>query len=220
MLRAIGKNNAAGRAPLLLKIAVAGVLAFLYVPFLIILLYAFSTEDATFTFPPPGLTLAWFGVAWARDDIWQALGLSLRVAVVSTAIALVFGTLAAMAVTMPGSAIGSSSRNEIASRPKNALRYTASEASVPSTSAMPVDTAATRSESPIACHTSSRAQATPNQLSVRPGGGKVKVESSVLNAYRMMIRNGRYRNASTPATARRSGQRVRGAVAWEFTCIS
>ena len=98
MLRAIGKNNAAGRAPLLLKIAVAGVLAFLYVPFLIILLYAFSTEDATFTFPPPGLTLAWFGVAWARDDIWQALGLSLRVAVVSTAIALAFGTLAAMAV--------------------------------------------------------------------------------------------------------------------------
>jgi putative spermidine/putrescine transport system permease protein len=86
------------RAPLLLKLAVAVVLAFLYIPFLIILLYAFTTEDSTFTFPPPGLTLEWFGVAWARSDIWQALGLSLRVAAISTAIALALGTLAAMAV--------------------------------------------------------------------------------------------------------------------------
>ncbi len=86
------------RAPLLLKLATAGVLAFLYVPFLIIILYAFSTEDATFTFPPPGLTLRWFGVAWARDDVWQAISLSLRVAAVSTTVALVLGTLAAMAV--------------------------------------------------------------------------------------------------------------------------
>ena len=86
------------RAPLLLKLAVAAVLAFLYVPFAVIILYAFSTEDATFTFPPPGLTLRWFGVAWARDDVWQALGLSLRVAAVSTLIALVLGTMAAMAV--------------------------------------------------------------------------------------------------------------------------
>ena len=85
-------------APLALKIAVAGVLAFLYVPFLIILLYAFSTEDATFTFPPPGLTLAWFGVAWGRPDIWAALWLSLRVATIATAVALVLGTLAALAV--------------------------------------------------------------------------------------------------------------------------
>src|SRR5215212_9783451 len=56
-------------APLLLKLAVVAALAFLYVPFLVILLYAFSTEDATFTFPPPGLTLDWFGVAWGRPDI-------------------------------------------------------------------------------------------------------------------------------------------------------
>lgn len=86
------------RAPFLLKLAVVAVLAFLYVPFLIIVLYAFTIEDSTFTFPPPGLTLAWFGVAWERADIWRALGLSLRVAAVSTAIALVLGTLAALAV--------------------------------------------------------------------------------------------------------------------------
>lgn len=96
--RAGATNEAAPRAPFLLKLAVAAVLAFLYIPFLIILLYAFTTEDSTFTFPPPGLTLGWFGVAWARSDIWQALGLSLRVAAISTAIALALGTLAAMAV--------------------------------------------------------------------------------------------------------------------------
>src|SRR5215217_5390172 len=86
------------RAPLLLTLAVVAALAFLYLPFLVILLYAFSTEDATFTFPPPGLTLDWFGVAWARADIWAALGLSLRVAAVATLIALILGTLAALAV--------------------------------------------------------------------------------------------------------------------------
>jgi putative spermidine/putrescine transport system permease protein len=103
MLRTASKSIATTRsrragAPIALKLAVAAVLAFLYVPFLIIVLYAFSTEDATFTFPPPGLTLDWFGVAWGRSDIWAALGLSLRVAAIATAIALVLGTLAALAV--------------------------------------------------------------------------------------------------------------------------
>jgi len=89
MLRSITKPDTAARsdrigAPWLLKLAVVAALAFLYLPFLVILLYAFSTEDATFTFPPPGLTLDWFGVAWGRADIWAALGLSLRVAAVST----------------------------------------------------------------------------------------------------------------------------------------
>ena len=41
---------------------------------------------------------AWFGVAWDRPDVWAALALSLRVATAATAIALVLGTLAALAV--------------------------------------------------------------------------------------------------------------------------
>ena len=49
-------------------------------------------------FPPPGLTTRWFGVAFEREDIRQALGLSLQVAAVSTAVAMVLGTLAAAAV--------------------------------------------------------------------------------------------------------------------------
>ncbi len=64
----------------------------------IILLYAFNVEDATFSFPPPGLTLNWLTVAWNRSDIWAALSLSLRVAVSTTAVALLLGTMAAAAV--------------------------------------------------------------------------------------------------------------------------
>jgi putative spermidine/putrescine transport system permease protein len=61
-------------------------------------LYAFSTEDKSFVFPLPGLTTRWFLVAWSRPDIWDALVLSLKVAAVSTAVALVLGTMAAAAV--------------------------------------------------------------------------------------------------------------------------
>jgi putative spermidine/putrescine transport system permease protein len=77
---------------------VGGVLLFLHAPFAIIVLYCFTTEDASFRFPPPGLTLEWFRIAWQRDDVWAALLLSLRVAACATALALVLGTLAAAAV--------------------------------------------------------------------------------------------------------------------------
>jgi putative spermidine/putrescine transport system permease protein len=86
------------RAPVALKAAVLGVLLFLHLPFAIIILYAFTTDDASFRFPPPGLTLGWLQVAWNRPDIWAALGLSLRVAAAATCAALLLGTLAAAAV--------------------------------------------------------------------------------------------------------------------------
>ena len=73
-------------------------LAFMHIPVLIIILYAFTTEDRTYQFPPPGLTLHWFEVAFGRADIWQALSLSLGVAACATALALVLGTLAAFAL--------------------------------------------------------------------------------------------------------------------------
>ncbi|HVE86200.1 MAG TPA: ABC transporter permease [Myxococcales bacterium] len=73
-------------------------LLFLHAPVLLILLYAFTTDAASFTFPPPGYTLRWFAVAWDRPDVWQALGLSLRVAAGATGMALALGTLLAAAV--------------------------------------------------------------------------------------------------------------------------
>lgn len=86
------------RGNLALAFASGAVLFFLHAPMGIILLYAFTTDDSSYTFPPPGLTTRWLGVAWQRTDLWQALGLSLRVAGVATLLALLLGTLAAAAV--------------------------------------------------------------------------------------------------------------------------
>jgi putative spermidine/putrescine transport system permease protein len=87
------------RSPRGLKIAAAAGLAFLHLPILLIFVYAFTTEDRSYQWPPPGFTLQWFAVTWDRPDVWQALALSIRVASVSTVIALVLGTLCAAAVS-------------------------------------------------------------------------------------------------------------------------
>lgn len=87
------------RAPWPLKIASAAGLAFLLIPLLIIFIYAFTTEERSFAWPPPGLTLKWFAVAWGRTDLWSALTLSVQVASISTLIALILGTLCAAAVS-------------------------------------------------------------------------------------------------------------------------
>ena len=81
-----------------LKAGAATAVLFLHVPLAFIVLYAFSSDAKTFSFPPPGLTTQWFGIAFERQDIRDALGLSLRVAAVSTLAAMLLGTLAAAAV--------------------------------------------------------------------------------------------------------------------------
>ncbi|MER9798909.1 ABC transporter permease [Mesorhizobium sp. M0142] len=86
-------------APIGLKLAATGGLLFLHLPILLIFVYAFTTEEKSFVWPPPGLTTQWFAVTWNRPDVWQALSLSVRVAAISTAIALVLGTLCAAAVS-------------------------------------------------------------------------------------------------------------------------
>ena len=86
------------RRGLVLKLAAAAVVLFLYFPLAIILLYAFTTEDSSFRFPPPGLTLRWFEVSTQNPSIWAALRLSLLVASISTGIALCLGSLLAAAV--------------------------------------------------------------------------------------------------------------------------
>ena len=87
------------RTPLGLAIASGVGLAFLLLPLALIFLYAFSTEEKSYQWPPPGFTLKWFEVTWNRPDVWQALTLSVQVAAISTAIALVLGTLVAAAVS-------------------------------------------------------------------------------------------------------------------------
>lgn len=87
------------KAPGVLKWAAGLGLAFLHLPLILILVYAFTTEEKSYQWPPPGFTLKWFAVAWERSDVWEALTLSLKVATLSTLIALVLGTLCAAAVS-------------------------------------------------------------------------------------------------------------------------
>jgi putative spermidine/putrescine transport system permease protein len=81
-----------------LRTSALGVLLFLHIPIVLVFLFAFTTESASFRFPPPGLTTKWFGVALSNPEMRGALLLSLRVGIVATAAALVLGSLAAAAV--------------------------------------------------------------------------------------------------------------------------
>jgi len=87
------------------RVAAWAGLGFMHFPVFVIVLYAFTTEDRTYQFPPPGLTLHWFADAAAREDIWAALRLSLGVASMATLLSLALGTLAALGLarqTFPG----------------------------------------------------------------------------------------------------------------------
>ena len=80
-----------------LRIASGLVLAFLYLPLIILAIYAFN-ESRLMAWPPPGLTLHWFGEAAANPAIRSAFVNSIVAATGATAIALVLGTLASLAV--------------------------------------------------------------------------------------------------------------------------
>lgn len=82
-----------------LKLAAGAGLFYLLVPLLLIFVYAFTTEEKSYVWPPPGLTLKWFDVTWNRPDVWKALTLSVEVAAISTLVALILGTLCAAAVS-------------------------------------------------------------------------------------------------------------------------
>jgi putative spermidine/putrescine transport system permease protein len=82
---------------LALRIWVALVLAFLFVPILIIMLYAFNTSTIQ-SWPLPGFTFKWFPETWNDPEVREALLLSIRAGLIATAIALVLGTAASFAV--------------------------------------------------------------------------------------------------------------------------
>lgn len=81
-----------------LRVSAWGVLLFLHFPIAVIALYAFNGSPGAFQFPPTELTTRWFGVAASNGDVRAALWLSVRVAVTTTAAALVLGSLAAGAL--------------------------------------------------------------------------------------------------------------------------
>jgi putative spermidine/putrescine transport system permease protein len=90
--------SAGPRAPWWLGVLAWGGVAFLHFPIAVVAVYAFNTEESAFSFPPQGFTLRWFAAAAERSDLLQAIALSARVALLATAVAMVLGTLAALAL--------------------------------------------------------------------------------------------------------------------------
>ncbi len=82
---------------LLLRLGVTVVLGFIYVPLIVIAIYAFNSEVST-AWPPEGFTLDWFGKAFDNPGARDAFLYSLKAGALATVIALVLGTLASLAV--------------------------------------------------------------------------------------------------------------------------
>ena len=71
--------------------------AFLWIPILIILVYAFNGSILQ-TWPIESWTLHWFSVAWNDHEVRDSLWLSVRVGLIATVVALVLGTAASFAI--------------------------------------------------------------------------------------------------------------------------
>jgi putative spermidine/putrescine transport system permease protein len=80
-----------------LRVWVALVLLFLFVPILLIVVYAFDPATVE-SWPIHGFTMHWFTVAWNDPAVRQAFLLSVKVALLATGIALVLGSAVAYAL--------------------------------------------------------------------------------------------------------------------------
>jgi putative spermidine/putrescine transport system permease protein len=80
-----------------LRIWVTLVLLFLFVPVLLIILYAFNSSTIE-SWPIRGFTGHWFSVAWHDSQVREALWLSVRVGLFATGLALVLGSMVAYAL--------------------------------------------------------------------------------------------------------------------------
>jgi putative spermidine/putrescine transport system permease protein len=81
----------------LLRIATAGVLAFLYIPIFIIALYAFNAQRVQ-VWPIQQFSTEWFAVTFANESVRAALVLSVQVALLASFSAVILGSLAAFAI--------------------------------------------------------------------------------------------------------------------------
>jgi len=70
-----------------LRVWVALVLAFLFIPIVLIVLYAFNSSNIE-SWPISHFSLHWFAVAWHDAQVRSAFLLSVRVGLVATALAL------------------------------------------------------------------------------------------------------------------------------------
>jgi putative spermidine/putrescine transport system permease protein len=83
--------------PIFLRVWAGLVIAFLWIPLVIICVYAFNSSSIQ-SWPITGWSLHWFHVAWSNPDVRNALWLSVKIALIAATIALVLGTMAAAAI--------------------------------------------------------------------------------------------------------------------------
>ena len=74
------------------------VVLFLWIPLVLICVYAFNASNIQ-SWPIAGFSTKWFGTAWHNTEARDALVLSLKAAAFATLVALVLGTTAAAAVS-------------------------------------------------------------------------------------------------------------------------
>jgi putative spermidine/putrescine transport system permease protein len=80
-----------------MRVATGVVLAFLYIPFFIIVLYAFN-ESIAQSWPIDEFSTKWFSAAWNNPQVRDALLTSVQAALAASTLALLLGSLAAFAV--------------------------------------------------------------------------------------------------------------------------
>ncbi|WP_133913736.1 ABC transporter permease [Streptomyces sp. NBC_00582] len=84
-------------ARIVLRVAAGLGFAVIYVPLLLVLVNSLN-PDRSASWPPPGLTVHWWSVAWHNTGAREAVWTSVKAGLGATAIALVLGTLIAFAV--------------------------------------------------------------------------------------------------------------------------
>jgi putative spermidine/putrescine transport system permease protein len=72
-------------------------LLFMYIPLIILAVYAFNSSNVQ-KFPIPGLSTRWFVLAWHDPHVHSALLLSIKAGAIATAISLLLGSAAAFGV--------------------------------------------------------------------------------------------------------------------------
>jgi putative spermidine/putrescine transport system permease protein len=91
----------------LTQAAMAGAALFLIAPLIVIAAVSLSPSPV-FDLPTGAASLRWYGAVTSLDGFWPALALSLEIAILSTAISLVVGTLAGIAIAraaIPGAQV-------------------------------------------------------------------------------------------------------------------
>ena len=75
-------------------------MAFLYIPILLLIVYSFNYSKLVPVWG--GFSLRWYGVLFQSEEVWEALLLSLKVALMNATFATILGTLAGLALVRFG----------------------------------------------------------------------------------------------------------------------